>query len=203
MREKEKTIYRLLDENSPLEIFFLPYTDPVRFLITVILSASSTDRAAEESAARLYERFPSAEDILNAGEGEIEALIRSSGLAGGKSLTIKRVAEYVCNNGIPRTREELLSIKGIGEKTASCFMQHVYGEPNIVVDTHFERVSYRLGLSSSHNRVRTMNEVKLLFDESMWNRLSDTVNLLGRTVCRPKPLCSRCFLKESCIKRVE
>lgn len=203
MREKEKTIYRLLDENSPKEIFFLPYTDPVRFLITVILSASSTDRAAEESAARLYERFPSAEDILNAGESEIEALIRSSGLAGGKSRTIKRVAEYVCNNGVPRTREELLLIKGIGEKTASCFMQHVYGEPNIVVDTHFERVSYRLGLSSSHNRVRTMNEVKLLFDESMWNRLSDTVNLLGRMVCRPKPLCSRCFLKESCIKRVE
>ncbi len=202
MREKEQKIYRLLDENSPEDIFFLQYTDPVRFLITVILSASSTDRVAEASAERLYGRFPSIEDIFNAEDGEIEALIRSSGLAGEKSRTIKRVAEYVCNNGIPHTRDELLSIKGIGEKTASCFLQHVYGEPNIVVDTHFERVSYRLGLSSSHNRVRTMKEVKLLFDENMWNRLSDTVNLLGRTICRSKPACECCFMKESCIKRV-
>lgn len=203
MREKEREIYRLLDLNSPDEISFLTYTDPVKFLITVILSASSTDRVAVESAGKLFEGFPTIGSLAGADEGDIEALIHSSGLSKSKSAAIRRVAEYVIMNGPPRTREELLSIKGIGEKTASCYMQHVYGESNIVVDTHFERVSYRLGLSTSHNRIRTMNEVKLLFDRDMWNRLSDTVNLLGRTICRPRPDCGRCFMKENCIKRME
>lgn len=203
MREKEKQIFNTLDEAMPEEIFFLPCIDSLSFLITVILSQSNTDRKAEESAHLLFERFPDAESIASADTESIEKLIHSSGLSASKSRTIKDVALYFLLHGEPKTREELLSIKGIGEKTAAVYVQRILGGNAVVVDTHFERVSYRLGLSSSHDRNRTMREIMEKFDKDCWNRLSDTLNYLGRTVCRPKPRCRECILKESCIKRIE
>lgn len=187
----------------PEEIFFLKCTDSLSFLITVILSQSNTDRKAEESAGLLFESFPDAESIASADIKSIEKLIHSSGLSASKSRTIKETALYFLNHGEPKTREELLSIKGIGEKTASVYIQRILGGDAVVVDTHFERVSYRLGLSSSHDRDRTMREIMAKFDSRSWNRLSDTLNYLGRTICRPRPKCSECVLKESCIKRIE
>ncbi len=203
MREKEREIFNTLDKSMPKEIFFLPCTDSLSFLITVILSQSNTDRKAEESAGLLFESFPDAESIASANIESIERLIHSSGLSMSKSRTIKETALYFLNHGEPKTREELLSIKGIGEKTASVYIQRILSGDAVVVDTHFERVSYRLGLSSSHDRDRTMREIMAKFDSRCWNRLSDTLNYLGRTICRPRPKCSECVLKESCIKRIE
>ena len=197
----EKEIYRLLDENSPREVFFIPYTDPFRFLVTVILSCASNDRAAVISAGKLFSAYPGEKDIVSAPDDEVERLIFSSGLARRKCRTIKAAAGYFVRNRRPQSRADVLSIPGVGEKTASCYMQHVFSAPSVTVDIHFERVSYRLGFSSSHDRIRTMHEIMELFDSSLWNRLSDTVNLLGRTFCRPKAKCGECFLKESCRKR--
>lgn len=201
MGEYETEIFRLLDENSPKEVFFLPYTDPFRFLVTVILSCASNDREAVKSAEKLFALFPSEREILAAPDEDIERTIRSSGLSIRKTKTIKSTAEYFVKRGKPATREEVLSIPGVGEKTASCYMQHVFSKPSVTIDIHAERVSWRLGLSSSHDRTRTMHEIMEKYDSSSWNRLSDTLNLLGRTFCRPKPKCGECFLEESCIKR--
>lgn len=198
MREREKTIYELLDRNSPEKIFFIPYTDPFRFLVCVILSASNTDKKAIESAGALFDKYPTYDEIALLEPEKIVPLIYSSGLAQSKSVTIRDVAAYFSQNGEIKSREELLSIKGIGEKTASCYMQRAFNEPDIVVDTHVERVSYRLDLSTTHDRVKAMNELKVLFDVSLWNRLSDTLNYLGRTFCRPKPHCDACFLRGCC-----
>lgn len=204
MREREKEIFTILDRNTPSQVFFLPYgNDPYRFLVSVILSASSTDRMAVVSAERLFARFPRLEDVAGADEESIRALIHSSGLAATKAGTIRRVSEYIRDRGLPKTRNELLSIRGIGEKTASCYVQKVLSEPSVVVDTHFERVSYRLSLSSSHDRNRTMREIEKTFDKSCWSRLSDCVNYLGRTFCRPSPRCGECFLEEKCRKRFD
>lgn len=185
-------------------MFFLPYRDdPYRFLVSVILSASSTDRMAVISSERLFGRFPDCAAVAGADEKEIEVLIHSSGLSKTKAGTIRRVSEYIKDNGLPETKEELLGIKGIGEKTAACYAQRVLSLPAVVVDTHFERVSYRLGLSSSHEREKTMREIEKSFEPSLWSRLSDSVNYLGRTICRPHPECGRCFLEEKCRKRFD
>lgn len=199
MREREKTIYSLLDGNSPEEIFFIPYSDPFKFLVSVILSASSTDKRALENSAKLFALYPRCDEIASLDEDVIAGIINSSGLAKSKSRTILSAARYFSENGMFKTRKELLSIDGIGEKTASCYMQRVFKEPNIVVDTHVERVSYRLGLSTTHDRIRTMNEIKALFDDTLWNRVSDTLNNLGRTICRPRPHCDICFLRQYCL----
>ena len=204
MKEREKEIFTALDRATPSEVFFLPYRDdPYRFLVSVILSASSADRMAVISSERLFERFPDVSDVAEADEEEIEVLIHSSGLSKTKACTIKRVSQYIRDNGLPKTKEELLGIKGIGEKTAACYAQHVLSLPAVVVDTHFERVSYRLGLSSSHDREKTMREIEKSFDSPCWSRLSDCVNYLGRTICRPRPECGRCFLEEKCRKRFD
>ncbi len=203
MNDYETRIYTLLDENSPDEVFFLPPSEPFRFLTAVILSCAGSDRAALLSLERLFSRYPTPLAVTGAPDEEIKKLIHSSGLAESKCRTIKAAAEYFVKNGEPKTRKELLSIKGIGEKTASCYMQRVMGQPAVVVDIHFERTSWRLGLSSSHDRIRTMHEIMEKFDEECWNRLSDTVNLLGRTFCRPKPRCGECFLSETCRKRFD
>ncbi len=203
MNDYESRIYTLLDENSPREVFFLPPSEPFRFLTAVILSCAGSDRAALLSLERLFSRYSTPLEITQAPDDEIESLIHSSGLAEKKRRTIKAAAEYFVKNGKPESREELLSIPGIGEKTASCYMQRVLGESAVVVDIHFERVSWRLELSSSHDRVRTMHEIMEKFDRECWNRLSDTVNLLGRTFCRPKPRCGECFLSETCRKRFD
>ncbi len=203
MREKERVIFNTLDKAMPQKIFFLPYTDSFRFLVTVILSQSSTDKMAEKSASRLFEAFPDALSLACIDVESIETLIHSSGLSVSKSRTIKETAVYFLEHGEHETREELLSIKGIGEKTASVYEQRVLGGNAVVVDTHFERVSYRLGLSTTHERNKTMREIMEKFDSPLWNRLSDTLNYLGRTICRPSPKCEECILKESCIKRIE
>ena len=201
MTDYDREIYRLLDENSPREVFFIPYSDPFRFLITVVLSCASNDRMAVKNAEKLFAVYPTEKEIAAADDGNIERIIHSSGLSKSKTKTIKAAAEYFIRKGRPGSRESVMSIPGVGEKTASCYMQHVFSAPAVTVDIHFERVSYRLGFSSSHDRIRTMHEIEAEFDSSLWTRLSDTVNLLGRTFCRPKPKCGECFLKESCRKR--
>lgn len=203
MNDYEAAIYTLLDENSPREVFFLPPSEPFRFLTAVILSCAGSDRAALISLDRLFSRYSTPSEIINAPDEEIEALIHSSGLAERKRRTIKAAAEYFVRNGEPKRREDLLSIPGIGEKTAACYAQRILAESAVVVDIHFERVSWRLALSSSHDRIRTMHEIMEKFDRRCWNRLSDTVNLLGRTYCRPKPRCGECFLSETCRKRFD
>ncbi len=201
MTEYDREIYRLLDENSPDEVFFISESDPFRFLVTVVLSCASNDRMALINAERLFAVWPTEKEIASADDADIERIIHSSGLSKSKTKTIRAAADYFMRNGKPESRESVMSIPGVGEKTASCYMQHVFAAPAVTVDIHFERVSYRLGLSSSHDRIRTMHEIEAAFDSNLWNRLSDTVNLLGRTFCRPKPKCGECFLKESCRKR--
>ena len=178
----------------PKEIEFLPCTEPFRFLVTVILSGSSTDKMAMISAEKLFGVFPDPKAISEAKRGEIEDLIHSSGLFRAKAKNIQELSKIVVERGIPDTLEELVKLPGVGEKTASCYLQKVKGESAVVVDTHFERTAFRLGLTHTHDRIKACKEIKDTIDKEYWNRVSDTVNNLGRKFCRPKPSCNQCPL---------
>ena len=189
-----------LDMVFPKEIEFLPCTEPFRFLVTVILSGSSTDKMAMISAEKLFGVFPSPKAISEAKRGEIEDLIHSSGLFRAKAKNIQELSKIVVERGIPDTLEELVKLPGVGEKTASCYLQKVKGESAVVVDTHFERTAFRLGLTHTHDRIKACKEIKDTIDKEYWNRVSDTVNNLGRKFCRPKPSCNQCPLSNLCPK---
>ena len=131
---------------------------------------------------------------------EIEELIHSSGLFRAKARNIKALSEIVAEKGIPDTLEELVKLPGVGEKTASCYLQRVLKKNAVVVDTHFERTAFRLGLTDTHDRNKAAREIKERIPEKYWNRLSDTVNSLGRQKCRPKPNCSQCPVEKLCPK---
>ena len=193
-------IINSLDSYFPQEISFLSYSNPFRYLVTVILSGSSTDKMAEISAERLFSVFSDASSLKDAKVEEIEELIHASGLFRAKARNIKALSEIVAEKGIPDTLEELVKLPGVGEKTASCYLQRVLKKNAVVVDTHFERTAFRLGLTDTHDRNKAAREIKERIPEKYWNRLSDTVNSLGRQKCRPKPNCSQCPVEKLCPK---
>ena len=168
--------------------------------MTVILSGSSTDKMAMISAGKLFGVFPDPKAISEAKREEIEDLIHSSGLFRAKAKNIQELSKIVVERGIPDTLEELVKLPGVGEKTASCYLQKVKGESAVVIDTHFERTAFRLGLTHTHDRIKACKEIKDTIDKEYWNRVSDTVNNLGRKFCRPKPSCNQCPLSNLCPK---
>ena len=197
MRDDEEII-RLLDEHYPRDISFLPVISPFRFLVTVMLSASTTDKQAEAAAERLFSVFPDAAAIAGASEGDIEALIHQAGLSRTKARNIKGTAAAVMRSGMPESEEELVRLPGVGEKTAACYLVSVLGKPGVIADTHFVRVAHRLGLTDTEDRIKSAREIRMKYDKALWSRLSMTVNLHGRKVCSPRPKCSECFLSHLC-----
>ena len=196
--DRTSEIIKLLDEHYPKDISFLPVISPFRFLVTVMLSASTTDRQAEKAAENLFSSFPDAAAIASATESDIESLIRSAGLARSKARNIKATARYVAKNGIPESEKDLVKLPGVGEKTAACYLVTVLGRPGVIADTHFVRVAKRLGLTDTDDRIRSAREIRTRFDPSLWARMSMTVNLHGRKVCSPRPRCGECFLRDLC-----
>ena len=188
MEKKSIEIYKKLDEAYPKEIEFIKRGDPFRFLCTVILSASSTDREAMRAEERLHSALPSAEAIADAQSSQVEELIKSAGLYKNKARSIKALAEVTLREGrIPETVEELIKIPGIGVKTANCYLVDILDKPGV------------LGLTSTDDRDKVYREIRKEFDPSMWSRLSMTANLHGRKYCKARsPLCSTCFLSSIC-----
>ncbi len=198
MENTVNKMWSILENAAPEHISFLTEEDPWRFLITVMLSASTTDRQAAKAAEALFSRFPSPESVAAADTAAIEALIRPAGLSRIKAPRIKEVSAYIAENGLPEDKEELKTLPGIGEKTASCYAEHVLHLPAVIADTHFVRVAYRLGFTDTLDRDKAGWEIKERFPESEWSRMSMVLNLHGRTVCRPRPDCRSCLVRALC-----
>ncbi len=191
-------IFNELNFHYPEDIAFLPSDNPYVFLITVMLSASSTDRMAIESASVLFKDSKEPKDIGNLEEAEIERRIHSSGLSKTKAHNIKYVSLYIAENGIPGAMEELVKLPGIGEKTASCYISTILGQPAVIADTHFVRVAKRLGFTDTIDRAKAAREIRANVPKKYWTRLSMVLNLHGRTICKARPECSKCFISSLC-----
>ncbi len=203
MEAESIAIFDILDRAYPEEIRFIKERNPFRFLCTVILSASSTDRQAEKAEHNLNSALPTPSDILSADISLIESLINGAGLSKSKARSIKALSEVYLREGkIPESIEELTRIPGIGVKTANCYLVDILSKPGVIVDTHFARVSHRLGLTSSENRSKVYKEIRESFPCEYWARLSMTLNLHGRLYCKArKPLCRDCMLSSICPSR--
>ena len=194
-------IFRIIDEYYPEDISFLPVISPFRFLVTVMLSASTTDRQAAAAAERLFSAYPSAEDIASASREDIKALIASAGLSEAKSRNIKQTSAIIARDGIPETLEELVRLPGVGEKTAACYLVTILNKPGVIADTHFVRVARRLGFTDTEDRTKSAREIRERYPEDIWARLSMTLNLHGRTFCKAKPVCQGCPVSALCPSR--
>lgn len=206
MNEKEfiLKIYEVLDKNSPEEIVFLDKKDPFQFLISVILSAQTTDRIVNIVGIELFDKYPDALSLSKADFDDVSNIIRRTGFYKVKAKNIIGCAKALVEKEIPSTIEELIKLPGVGRKTANCIIGEVYNRGAVIVDTHVRRVLNRLGVVDEKDPTKIEMKVKSLLEDKYLYRFSMTVNLHGREYCfARKPNCKDCFLKELCPSRDE
>ena len=181
----------------------LKYRSQFQLLVSIVLSAQTTDENVNKATKGLFKEYPNAKSLASGRITKIEKLVFSTGFYKVKSPNIHSLAKVLVkeyNSRIPKTIDELVKLPGVGRKTASVFLAETFDQPTIAVDTHVLRVSHRLGLSSKrYDPIQTEKELKLLFPKSFWRYLSMSFVQFGRDICNAKkPLCNACKFSSSC-----
>jgi endonuclease III len=204
LRDLARSVHELLDAAYPAKLGFLNYRNPFELIISVILSAQTTDRQVNGVTGALFFAYPTPADLARADIQDVERLIHSTGFYRAKAKNIMGAAETIhtqYHDTVPGTMEELLQIPGVGRKSASVILGAVFNKPAIIVDTHFARVVRRLGLTDSHQPEKIEQEIAALLMPGQQYRFSMTVNNHGRIICHArKPECVTCLLHCSCPK---
>lgn len=199
-------ILEYLDKLFQNPICELEYNKDYEFLISIMLSAQTTDKRVNKVSKVLFNKYKTLEDLANADVLDIENIIRELGSYKKKSIYVKDIATSLLNNWkgyVPNDRKYLESLSGVGRKTVNVFLGEIYNEPTIAVDTHVERVSKRLKLASDKDSVLEV-EKKLMkkIPKEKWNRTHHQLVLFGRYHCKAiKPMCENCELKSICKKK--
>ena len=180
----------------------LDHRTPLELLIATILSAQCTDRRVNQVTPALFARYRTAKDYAGAVPSELESMIRSTGFFKSKAKSLMacgRILAERFRGQVPQTMEELVTLPGVGRKTANVILGNAFGKPGIVVDTHVKRVSQRLGLSESNNPDRIEQDLQQLIPRSQWTSGSQSILLHGRYVCVARaPKCEQCAIYADC-----
>lgn len=173
-----------------------------QLLVAIMLSAQSTDKQVEEAIPALFDRFTTASQVADAAVEEIESYIRSIGLYKNKAKNIKKCCtQLVKEHGgtVPKDMEGLLSLAGVGRKTATLFLADAYDIPGVTVDTHVFRIAKRLGWAKGKNPVEVEKELEKELPKDHWNRINFQLIYHGRAVCTArKAHCGKCPISEWC-----
>lgn len=194
--------HKVLDLAYPKEISFLEKRNPFQFLISVVLSAQTTDERVNQGTPTLFAKYPTAKDLAKADIEDVKQIIRPTGFFNAKAKHIIECAKAIEDNfdgKVPTEMQELLTLPGVGRKTANCLRSNVLGLPGIVVDTHFSRVANRVFGLGTREPEKVERFVCENLPEDCWSRFSMTANLHGRMVCHAaKPECNNCAIREIC-----
>jgi len=180
----------------------LNYRSNFELLISVILSAQATDVSVNKATKELFKIAKTPKKIIELGELGLKKYIKTIGLYNAKSKNIiacckKIVTDF--NNKVPRNREDLESLPGVGRKTANVILNVAFGEPTIAVDTHVFRVSRRTGLSNGSTPVKVENDLMNIIPEQYLHDIHHLLIYHGRYICiARKPKCNECYLAEMC-----
>ncbi len=180
----------------------LDFNTPWQCLAATILSAQCTDERVNKVTPALFARYPDAPAMASADPGEVERMIVTTGFFRQKTESLKAAAQDIVERfggEVPNAMEDLVTLRGVGRKTANVIIGHVYGKPGMVVDTHVRRVSYRLGLTKSREPDEIEQDLCALLPPSEWTAFSMRLILHGRATCKaPAPQCDRCALLPDC-----
>lgn len=180
----------------------LVYDSTFQFLISVIMSAQTTDTQVNKVTPELFARYPEAGDLAEAPLAEIKAIIRPTGYFNAKATNITNCARALLerfDGQVPRTLEELTSLPGVGRKTANVVLGVAFSVPGWTVDTHVQRLSKRLGLSQNTDPHKIEKDLQKLFPKKDWTKLSITMIWHGRRLCYArKPDCGQCPINLLC-----
>ena len=192
---------RLLDAQHPNADTELHYENPYQLLVATILSAQCTDERVNKVTPALFQRYPDAASLAKATTSELEPQIQSTGFFRSKSKALVGMAhEVVEQHGgqIPATMDQLTKLPGVGRKTANVVLGHALGVPGLPVDRHVLRVANRIGIARSDDPVVVEQQLCAALPPADWTRASDALILHGRRICKPRPLCDRCAVREAC-----
>jgi endonuclease III len=198
--ETRKVIAKL-ERQHPGADTELNFRNPYELLVATILSAQCTDERVNQVTPALFERYPDAKALHKATTAELEPQIQSTGFFRAKSKSLAGMAAAVCEHhggDIPKTMDELTELPGVGRKTANVVLGHALGVPGLPVDRHVLRVSNRIGIAKGDDPVVVEQQLCAAMPKVKWTKTSDTLIIHGRRICRPKPLCDQCAVREDC-----
>ena len=203
MKSRANKIIVRLKQEFPDARTALEFSNPLQLLISTILSAQCTDVRVNLVTPALFAKYRSVKDFALVDRSELEAEIKSTGFYRMKAKHIidaSRVIEEQYGGRVPKTMDELLSLPGVGRKTANCVLGGAYGIQNgIVVDTHVIRLANRLGLTKNDAPDKIEQDLMKLVPKIEWYRFSNLLILHGRKTCKARtPLCEKCVLSKIC-----
>lgn len=181
----------------------LNFSNPLELLVATQLSAQSTDERVNMVTAYLFKKYRSVEDYARVSQEELEKDIQSTGFYHNKAKNIRAAAQRIITNyagEVPRTMEDLVTLPGVGRKTANVVLGNAFGiVEGIVVDTHVGRLARRFGWTTNEDPVKVEQDLMRIIPRKDWLNLSHLSIYHGRTICRAhKPLCAQCTLVHLC-----
>jgi endonuclease III len=201
-RKRLRAIAETLERTMQHSKVELDHRSPWELLVATILSAQCTDQRVNQVTPSLFQRYRTATEMAKADPLELEELIRSTGFFKNKAKHLVACGKAVIERfgtQVPRTMEELITLPGVGRKTANVILGNAFGQPAVVVDTHVKRVAKRLGLTKSDNPDLVEQDLQQLMPKSQWTPFSQRLLLHGRYVCLArKPQCRTCQVYRHC-----
>ena len=187
---------------SAADLCALKFINPFELLVATILSAQCTDKRVNMVTPILFQKYGTPEKLAHADISDVEEIIKSTGFFRSKASNIIKMADMLAENfssQVPNTMEELVSLAGVGRKTANVVLSVAFGLPGLPVDTHVKRLSNRLGLSGAKSPEVIESDLNELIEPSVRGAFSLRLILHGRNVCKAgNPKCEKCILSDLC-----
>jgi endonuclease-3 len=202
LKRRARRINRVLGETYPYAHAELDFRNPFELLVATVLSAQTTDVRVNLTTPVLFERYPDPRSLAEADPAELQELIRPTGFFRAKANSLLALANRLVDEydgEVPGRLEDLVTLPGVGRKTANVVLGNAFGIPGITVDTHFGRLARRFGWTSSEDAVKVEMEVGVLFEPRDWTDLSHRLVFHGRRICHAKkPACGACPVAALC-----
>jgi endonuclease-3 len=199
---RARRMYRALHDLYPHAHIELDFRTPWELVVATVLSAQTTDIRVNLTTPALFERFPGPAELAAADRAEVEAIIQPTGFFRAKTKSIQGLASAVLDRyagEVPPRLDDLVTLPGVGRKTANVVLGNAFGIPGITVDTHFGRLSRRMGWTTEEDPVKVEHEVGALFPKRDWTMLSHVLIFHGRRTCHARrPACGACPVASLC-----
>jgi endonuclease-3 len=198
---RARAILDRLEAQHPDADTELHHRNAFELLVATMLSAQSTDQRVNMVTPALFARYPDAAALARADAADVEPIILQTGFFRQKAKSIIRAAQLLGERHggqVPSDMAALVELPGVGRKTANVVLGHALGVPGLPVDRHVLRVSNRIGLATGDDPEDVEAQLCALVEPARWTRTSDTLILHGRRICRPKPDCPRCAVRDDC-----
>jgi endonuclease-3 len=180
----------------------LDFKTPLELLVATVLAAQSTDKKINSVTPLLFMKYPTAKHYAEADRAELEVDVHATGFFRAKANSLMLLGQALVDRfdgEVPQTLEELVTLPGVGRKTANVVLGNAFGVPGIVVDTHMLRLAQRFGWTTQKDADKVEADIAALFDKKSWTEMSNRVTRHGRRICdAKKPDCSVCPIAKQC-----